>query len=155
MGQHNCSFPLSFRFWICCYCSVVSNSLWPHGLQYPASLSFSILWNLFKLMSHPTILSSVTPFSSYPQSFPSSESFPMSWLFASCGQSIGALASASVLPVNIQGWFLLGLTGLISLLSKRRSGIFSRTTIRKHQFFDAQPSLWSNSNICTWLLEKP
>ena len=103
---------------------------------------------------HPTISSSVIPFSSCPQSFPASGSFPMTWLLASCCQSIGA--SASVLPMNIQSWFLLGLTGLISLqLKGGLSRVFSNTTIWKHQFFGAQPSLWSNSHICTWLLEKP
>ena len=75
----------------------------------------------------------------------------MSWLFASGGQSIGALASSSVLPVNIQGWFSLGLTGLISLQSKRLSRVFSSTTIWKHQFFSTQSSLWSSSHIHTWL----
>ena len=84
--------------------------------------------------------------------FPSTGSFPMSQLFASGGQSIGA--SASVLPMNIRGWFPLGLTGLISLLSKGLSRVFSRTTIGKHQFFIAQSSLWYNSDILTWLLEK-
>ena len=103
---------------------------------------------------HPTISSSIAPFSSYPQSFPASESFPISVLFTSGGQSIGASASASVLPMNIQGWFLLGLTGLISLLSKRLPRVFSSTTVWKHQFFGVQPSFWSNYHICTWLLEK-
>ena len=86
--------------------------------------------------------------------FPSIRVFPHHQLFASVGQSIGASASASVLPMNIQGWFPLGLTGLISLLS-RDSRVFSSTTVQKHQFFCTQPSLWSNSHICTWLLEKP
>ena len=101
------------------------NALWPHELQHTtlASLSFTISWSLFRFMSisqwcHPTISSSVAPFSSCPQSFPVSGSFPMSRLFTSGGQSIGASNSASVLLVNIQGWFPLGLTGLISLLSK-------------------------------------
>ena len=101
---------------------------------------------------HPTISSSVVPFSSCLQSFPASGSFPMSWLFTSGGQSIGA--SASVLPMNIQGWFPLGLTGLISLLSKGCSRVFSNTTVWKHQFFSSQSSLGSNSHIHTWLLEK-
>ena len=101
---------------------------------------------------HPTISSSVVPFSSCLQSFPESGSFPMSWLFASGGQSIGA--SASVPPMNIQGWFPLGWTGWISLQSKGLPRVFSSTTIQKHQFFSAQPYLWSNSHICTWLLEK-
>ena len=104
---------------------------------------------------HPTISSSVAPFSCL-QSFPASGSFPMFWrLFTSGGQSIGASASAAVLPMNIQDWFLLGLTGLISLLSKGLSRVFSSTIVWKHQFFHAQPFLWSNSHICTWLLEKP
>ena len=74
---------------------------------------------------------------------------------ASSGQSIGASASASVLPMNIQSWFPLGLNGLISLLSKRLSAVFSSTTVWKHQFFGVQPFLWSNSHIPTWVLEKP
>ena len=104
---------------------------------------------------HSIISSSVIPFSSWLQSFPASGSFPMSQFFASCGQSIGASASASVLPMNIQGWFPLGLTGLISLLSKGLSRVFSNTTVQKHQFFCTQLSLWSKSHIHTWLLEKP
>ena len=83
-----------------------------------------------------------------------SGSFSMSRLFISGGQSIGASASALALPMNIQGWFPLGLSGLISLLSKGLSRVFSSTTIQKHQFFDAQSSLWSNCHIRTWLLEK-
>ena len=88
-------------------------------------------------------------------SFPASGSFPVSRLFASDGQGNGAAASVSVLLMNIQGWFPLELTGLISLQSKGRSRVFSNTTVQKHQFFGTQPSLWSNSHICTWLLEKP
>ena len=103
----------------------------------------------------PTISSSVTPFSSHPQSFPASRSFPMSQIFESVGQSIGASALASVLPMNIQGWFPLRLTDLISLLSKRFSTVFPSTTIWKHQFFSDQPSLWSNSHTNIRLLEKP
>ena len=99
--------------------------------------------------------SSVLPFSSCPQSFLASGSIPVSQLFISGGQSIGASASTSVLPMNIQGWFPLGLTGLISLLSTGLSKAFSSTTVQKHQFFSAQPSLWYNSHILTWLLEKP
>ena len=87
---------------------------------------------------HPTISSFVIPFSSCPKSFPASGSFPMSQLFASGGQSIGVLTSASVLPINIQDWFPLGLTGLISLQSKGLSRVFSNTTVQKHQFFGAQ-----------------
>ena len=105
--------------------------------------------------AYPTLSSSVTLSSSCPQSFPASGSFPMSHLFISGSQTIGTSASASGLPMNIQGWFPLGLIGLISLLSKRLSKVFSGTTVQKHQFFGAQPSLWSNSHIHTWLLEKP
>ena len=104
---------------------------------------------------HPTISSSVTPFSSCLQSFPASGSFLMNWLFTSGGWSIGASASASVLSVNIQGWFPLGLTGFISLQSKGLSRVSSSATVQKHQFLSAQPSLWSNIHICTWLLKKP
>ena len=100
--------------------------------------------------SHPLL-----PFSYCLQSFPASGSFPMSQLFWSGGQSIGASASPSVRPVNIQSWFPLGLTGLISLLFKRHSRVFPSITVQKHQFFSAQLSLWSNSHIHTWLLEKP
>ena len=101
---------------------------------------------------HPTI--SVT-FSYCFQSFPASGSFPMSRLFASDVQSIGTSASATVLPMNIQGWFLLGLTSLISFQSNRFSRIFFRTAVWQYQSFGAQPFLWSDSHICTWLLEKP
>ena len=103
---------------------------------------------------HPTISSSVIPFSSHLQSLPASGSFPTSQLFASGGQSIGASASASVLPMNIQGWFPLGVIGLISLQSKGLSRVFSNSTVQKHQFFSTQASLWSNSHTHTWLLEK-
>ena len=89
------------------------------------------------------------------QSFPASGSFPMSQLFASGNQSIGASTSTSVLSMNIQGLFPLGWTGWIFLKSKGLSRVFSNTTVQKHQFFSAQPSLWSNSHVCTWLLEKP
>ena len=102
-----------------------------------------------------TISSSAAPFPFYLQSFPASGAFPVSWLFALDGQSIGAAASASVLPMNIQGWFPLVLTDLISLQSKELLRIFSSTTIWKHQFFGAQPSLWSSSHICICVLEKP
>ena len=135
------------------------NSLWSHRLKHARfpcpSLSPGISTHscLFSHWCHPTILSSVTSFSSCPQSFPTSESFPMSWLFASSCQIIGASASVSVLSINFQGWFPLGLTGLISLLSKGLSRVFSRTTIWEHQFFGAQPSLWSNSHFHKWLLK--
>ena len=96
---------------------------------------------------HPTILSSVTPVSSYPQSFPESGSFPVRQLFISDGQSMGASALASVLPMNSQGWYPLGLTGLITLLSKGLSRVFSSTEIQNHQFFSTRSTLWH-----TWLL---
>ena len=95
------------------------------------------------------------PFSSYLQSFPASGSFQMSQFFAAGGQSIGVSASTSVLPMNTQDWSPLGWTSWISLQSKGLSRVFSNTTVQKHQFFSAQPSLWSKSHIHTWLLEKP
>ena len=104
---------------------------------------------------HPVTSSSIVPFSSCLQSFLVSASFLMSRLFESGGQSIGASTSASVLPINIQGWFPLGWTGWISLQSKGLSRVFSNITVWKHQFLRAQPSLWSNSHIHIWLLEKP
>ena len=125
-------------------------TLQPHGLQHTRlpcpSLSPGVRSNSCPLSQwhHPIILFSVTPFSSWPQSFPASGSFPMTQLFASGGQSIGASPLASVLPRNIQGWFPLGLTGLIFLQSKGLSRVFSSSTIRKHQFFGARPSFWSN-----------
>ena len=140
-------------------CSVMSDSLWTHELQHawlpcpsPSSRACSNSCPLSR-WCHPTISSSVVPFSSCPQSFPASRSFLMSWLFASGGQSIGA--STSVPLMNIQDWFPLGLTGLISLQSKGLSRVFSNTTAQKRQFFSIQPSLWSNSHIYTWLLGKP
>ena len=136
-------------------CSVVSDSLRSHGLQHARlpcpSPTPGVYSNSCPLSQwcHPTISSSVTPFSSCPQFFPASGSFPVSQLFASGGQSIGVSALASVLPMNIQDWFPLGLTGLISLLSKELSRVFSSTTVQKCQFFGAQPPLWSNSHIHT------
>ena len=120
-----------------------------------ASLSFpspGACWNSCpsSWWCHPVILSSVIPFSCL-QSFPASGSFLMSWLFPSGGQSIGASALASVLPMNIQGWFPVGLTSLISLQSEGLSRVFSNTTVQKHQFFGTQPSLWPNSHIYTWV----
>ena len=104
---------------------------------------------------HPTISSSVALYSFCFQSFPASGSFLRSQLFTSGSQSIGASALASVLPMNIQDWFPLELTGLISSQSKGLSRVFSNTTVQKHQFFSAQFSLWSNCHNHTWLLEKP
>ena len=98
---------------------------------------------------------SVAPFSFCPQSFPASWSFPVNWLFISESQSTGASASASVLTMNIQDWFPLGLTGGICLQSKRLSRVFWSIIIWKHQFFGSQPSLWSSSHIHTWPQEKP
>ena len=102
-----------------------------------------------------TISSSATPFSFSFWSFPASGSFPMELAFTWGGQSIRASASASVLPVNIQGWFPLRLTSLIFLQSKGLSRVFFSVTTWKHQFFSAQPSLWSSSHIPIWLLGKP
>ena len=103
---------------------------------------------------HPAISSSVVPFSLL-ESFPASVSFPISQLFTSGGQRIGAAASASVLPVNNQDLSPLGWTGWISLQSKGLSRVFSNTTVQKHQFSSAQLSSQSNSHIHTWPLEKP
>ena len=142
--------------------SVVSNSLWPHGLQHtrlpcpsptPQTCSNSCpsCW-----WCHPTISSSVilpSVFSSCLQSFPASGFFLKSQFFTSGVQSIGASASASVLPMNTQGWFPLVLTGWISLQSKGFSRVFN-TTVQKRQFFSAWLALFSNSHIHTWLLEK-
>ena len=197
-------------------CSVMSDSvaLWTGARQASQSITPGVHPNPYLLSwwCHPTISSSVIPFSSCPQYFPASGSFPMSQLFTSGSQNIGVSASASVLPMNIQDWFPLGWTGWISLQSKGLSRVFSNTTVQKHQFFStqlhlqsnspymttvktialtrrtfvgkvmslllnmlskglsrvlscttvwkhqffgAQPSLWSNSHIHTWLLEKP
>ena len=139
----------------------MSNFLWSQGLQHTRlpcpSLPPRVCSNSCPLSQwcYLTILSSVIPFSSCPHSLPASGSFPMSGLFTPSGQSIGASASASVLPMNIQGQFTLGLTGLISLQSKGLLRVFSSTTIWKHKFLGRQPSCWSNSHIHTWLLEKP
>ena len=141
-------------------CSVVSDSLRPHESQharppYPSPTPRAYL-NSCPLgrWCHATISSSIVPFSSCPQSIPASESFPVSQLFALGGQSVGASASASILPMNIQDWFPLGWTGWTSLQSKGLSRVFSNTTVQKHQFFGAQPSQ-SNSHIHTWPQEKP
>ena len=136
----------------------MSDSLRPRGLQHarlpcpsptPGVRSNSSIKSVI-----PFISLSVIPCSSHLQSFPASGSFPMSQFFTTSSQNIGVSASASVLPMIIQDWFPLGLTGLISLQSKGLSRVFSNTTIQKHQFFTAQYSLWSNSHIHTWLLEK-
>ena len=127
--------------------SVMSDSLWPHELQHarpPCPSPTPGVHSNSRPSSrwcHPAISSSVTPFSSHPQSFPASGSFTMSQLFTSGGQSIGASASTSVLPVNTQDRFPLGWIGWISLQSKGLSRVFSNTTVQKHQFFCAQSSL--------------
>ena len=132
--------------------SVVSDSLPPHELQLarpPCPSPTPGVHSDSRPSSrwcHPTISSSVVPFSSCPQSFPASGSFPMSQLFA-WGQSIGVSASTSVLPMNTQDWSPLWWTGWISLQSKGFSRVFSNTTVQKHQFFGAQLSSWSNSHI--------
>ena len=131
----------------------------PWTAAHQVSLSFTspwLCWNSCPLSQqyHPSISTSVVPFSSCLKSFPASGYFPMSWLFTSGGQSIGASALASALPMNIQGWFPLGLTGLISLQSKGPSRVVFSITIWKHQFFGILSYLWTNTHICTWLLEK-
>ena len=140
--------------------SVVSNSLWPHGLQHtrlpcpwptPRACSNSCPSGQWY---HPAISFSVVPFSSHLQYFPASGYFPMSQFFTSGGQSIGASTSASVLPVNIQDWFPLGWTDWISLHSKGLSRVFSNTPAQKASILGAQLSLWSNSHIHTGLLKK-
>jgi len=138
----------------------MSDSLWPHGLQHtrppcpsPALRACSNSCPSSQ-WCHPTISPSVIPFS-HLQSFSASGSFPMSHFFSSGGQSVGVPASASVLPMNIQDWFPLGLTGLTSVQSKGLSRVFSNTTVQKYQFFGAQPSLWSKSHIHISLPEKP
>ena len=141
--------------------SVMSDSLQPHESQHnrppcpsptPGVHSNSCPSSQW---CHPAILSSVVPFSSCPQSLPTSESFLMSQLFISGGQSIGVSASASFLTMNTQDWFPLGWTGWISLQFKGLSRVFSNTTVQKHQFFSAQPSSQSDSHIHTWPQEKP
>ena len=138
----------------------VSNSLQPHGLQHtslpyssptPRACSNSCPSSRW---CHPTISPSVILFSSCLQSFPASGTFPLSWLFKSNDQNTGASASTSVLPMSIQGWFPLRLTDLI-MLSKGLSGIFSSTTVQRHQFFGVLPSLQSSSHNCMWTLEIP
>ena len=141
--------------------SVVSNSLRPHELQHPRppcpSPTPGVYPNPCPLSwwCHPTISSFVVPFGSCLQSFPASGSFPVCQFFASGGQIIGVSASTSVLPMNTQDWSPLGWTDWISLKSKGLSRVFSNTTVQKHQFFGTQLSLWYNSHIHIWLLEKP
>ena len=137
------------------------NSLWPHGLQHTKLLcpssSPGVCSNScpLSLWCYPTVLSFAAPFSFCLQSFLASGPFQMNQDFTSGGQNIGASASTSVLPTNILHRFPLGLTGLISLQSKRFSRVFFSTTIQKHQFFSTESSLWSNSFVHTSLLGKP
>ena len=141
--------------------SVISDTLGSHGLQHarlpcPSSTQGACSNSCpSSQWCHPTISSSVIPFSSCLRYCPASRSSPMSQFFASGGQSIGVSTSASVLPMNIQDWFPLGLTGWISLHSQGLSRVFSKTTGQEHQFSGAQPFLWCNSHIPIWLLEKP
>ena len=142
--------------------SIVSDSLWPHGLQHNRPPCLSPTPRVYpnscplRRWCHPTISSSVVPFSSSLQSFPASEFFfPMCQLFASGGQSTGVSALTSVLPMNTQDWSPLGWTSWISLQSKRLSRVLSKNTVQKHQSFSAQLSLYSNPHIYRWLLEKP
>ena len=141
--------------------SVVSDSLWLHSLQHARPPCPSPTLRVYSnscpssRWCHPNISSPILPFSSCLQSFWASGSFQMTQFFASGGQSIGVSASISVLPMNIQDWSPLGWTGWISLQSKGLSRVFSNTTVQKLQFFCAQLSLWSNSHIHTWPLEKP
>ena len=148
---------------ICCCCSVTKLCLTlydPMAAAHQVPLSYMISQSLLKFLSIESVMLSnhlilCYPLFLLPSIFPASGSSPMSWLFSLGGQSVGASASASVLLMNIQGWFPSGLTGLISLQCKGLSRVFSNTTVQKHQFSDAQPSLWFNSHIHTWLLEKP
>ena len=140
--------------------SVVSNSLWPHGVQ--ASMSITNSRSLLKLMSIKSLMPSnhlilCCPFLLLPSIFPSIRVFSNGSVLCifTGGQSSGASASTSVPPMNIQDWFPLGWTGWISLQSKGLSRVFSNTTVQKHLFFGTQLPLWSNSHIHTWLLEKP
>ena len=147
-----------FSLNFCCR-SVMSNSVNPWSAPCQAPLSFIISQSLLKLMSIESMITSnylllCCPLHFLPSVFPSIRSFPMSWLFETGGQNIGASALAWVLPINIQGWFPLELTDLLSLLSKWLSRVFSSTTVQKYQFFSAWLSLQPSSHICTRLLEK-
>ena len=142
------------------FSSVVSHSLWLHGLQHTRPFCPSPTLGVYSNASplsrwcYPSISSSV-PFFSCPQSFPASGSFQMSQLVTWGGQNIGVSASASVFPMNTQDSSPLGWTGWISLQSKGLSRVFSNTTVQKHHFFGTHLSSQSNSHIHTWLLEKP
>ena len=129
---------------------------WKASLSLTISQSLATFMSFASVMpsSHPAISSSDSLFSFFPQSFPASGTFPMSQLFTSDDQNTEASTSASVLPASIQGWFSLRLTGLISLLSKGLSGVFSSTTVWRHLFFGALPSLWSSFHNHMWPLER-
>ena len=138
-------------------CTWLFKTSWTAAYEDP--LSFTVAQNLLKFISIESAMVSnhlilYCPLLLLPSTFLSIKVFPMSWLSASGGQSIGASASASILQISIQDWFPLGWTGWISLQSKGLWRVFSNTTFQKHQFFSAQLSLWSNSHIDTWLLEK-
>ena len=151
---------LNDLLWCCCLL-FVSDSLQPHELQHARlpcpSQSSGIHSNSCALSwwCYLTISFSATLYFLCLQYFPALVSFPMSWLFAWHSQNTGASALASVLPMNIQGWFPLGVISWVSLQPKGLSRVFSNKTIWKHQFFSTQPSLWSNSHIHIWLLGKP
>ena len=136
-------------FWDSMDCSTPNLTVHHQSTPGVYSNSSSLSW-----WCYPTISSFVVLFSSLLQFFPASGFFSVSQLFASGGQSIGASASTSVFPMNSQDWFPLGWTAWISLQSRGLTKVFSNTTVQKHQFFDAQPFLWSTSHIHTWLLEK-
>ena len=157
----SCYIALQDQTWLLCCFSVTQlylNLFNPMDCSMPG---YSVLHYLLEFAQNLIrwISDAIQP--SHPLLSPSSPALNLSQhqgllqCFAWGGQGIGASASAPVLPMNIQGWFSLGLTGLISLLSKGPSRDFSSTTVRKHQFFCPQPSLWSKSHIYTWLLEKP
>ena len=140
--------------------SVVSDSATPWTAAHQASLFITNSWSLLILISIESVMPSnhlilCHPLLLPPSIFPSIRVFSMSQFFPSGVHSIGVSTSASVLPVNIQDRFPLGCTGWISLQSKGLSRVLSNTTAQKHQFFGTQLSLWSNSHIRTWLLEKP
>ena len=130
---------------------------WTAACQASLSItnSRSLLMSIESVMPSNHLILCLILFSSHLQSFPAYQSFLMSRVFASGGQSIGISASTSVLPMNIQDWFPLGWISWISLQSNGHSRAFSNTTVQKHQLFSAQLSLWSTSHLHTWLLEKP
>ena len=132
------------HFWLFAtpWTTVCQAPVLPYHLEFAQTRVLWVSNAIYLNLCHPHLL--------LPSIFPNIRSFPMSRLFASCGQSIGTSASASVLPMNIQGWFPLRLTNSISLQSKKLSRVFSSTTTWKHQFFGTEPSSWSSSHIHTW-----